>query len=221
MQLGRELAAERRLAEARDQFARPTSSRRATPQAAMRWAAFAAARKTSARAGRLQPRAEAGLSRAHRDLPGMGQPPRASKIRRGDRLVPEGRAGDWVRAQAEDRDPHRPPARARRGPRIPAEDRAALLRGQHPDGPGRGAAPAATPRPGRKRYEMLSKAVASIPIPSRSSTTARWRRAIDKLDVLEADLRRVIRMKPDYCALRTTRSLTLAERPTAWSRRRT
>ncbi len=105
--------------------------------------ALAAARGLSAGAGRVRPRAQGELPRAHRGVPGPGPGRRGPQaIRRGDPLVPEGRIGRLDPRAAQDRHAHRAPAGPRRGARIPAAHRGALRRRQHPDDPGRGAAAA-------------------------------------------------------------------------------
>jgi tetratricopeptide (TPR) repeat protein len=62
-------------------------------------------------------------------------------------------------------------------------------------------------------YEMLTKAVARYPdsfelLYDRAMSAER----VDKLDVLEADLRRVIKMKPDYAHAYNALGYTLAEK---------
>jgi len=109
LQLGRELAAERRLAEARDQFPRPTSSRRATRRPLMRWALLSLQLEDFGDRRSLQPRAEAGLSRATASLLGMGQAAEGTQeIRRAIGWYQKVEAGDWVRAQLKDSRPSSP-----------------------------------------------------------------------------------------------------------------
>jgi tetratricopeptide (TPR) repeat protein len=144
MQLGRELAAERKLSEAREQFREAEKRLKNDPAARLcHRPAFAAARGFRRSPGRVHPRAEGRLSRARcglpRARPGRGRP---EALRRGDHLVQEGRFRRLGSRPTQDRHAARARAGAHRGARIPAAHRAALRRGPRADHPGRSAAAA-------------------------------------------------------------------------------
>ena len=102
--------------------ARPRSSRRTirrppTPSGCSR----CSSRTTPRRRSRSRARSKHGYREPDRDLPRPGPGGRGpQELRRGDRLVPEGRGRRLGARAAEDRDAHRAPAGPRGGPRIPA-----------------------------------------------------------------------------------------------------
>jgi tetratricopeptide (TPR) repeat protein len=176
MQLGRELAADRKLAEARDAFREAEKRMKGDPQPAyaigllsLQLEDFAEAQVSFTRALKGGYREPAAV------YLGLGQGRRGPEaFRRGDRLVQEGRLERLGARAAQDRHPHLARAGTRRGPRIPAAHRAAFGGRSHPGDPGRGAAAARGARRGRKTYEMLTRAVEEFPSRSSFATTARW-----------------------------------------------
>ena len=128
MQLGRELAADRKLAEAREQFREV--EKLARQGRAGRLCRSGCSRCSSRTTTTREPRSRARSSQDYREPAavylGLGQAAEGLKqLRRGDRLVPEGRVRRLGARAAEDRDAHRAPAGPRRGARVPAPHRAA------------------------------------------------------------------------------------------------
>jgi tetratricopeptide (TPR) repeat protein len=214
MQLGRELAGERKLAEARDQFREVEKIARTDSQApyaigllSLQLEDYAEAELAFTRALKLGYREPTAI------YLGMGQA--AEGLKRFDAAIgwyQKVEAGDWVRAQlkiatlmarqqglAAGRD-----YLQRIEPRS-AEDsiqmiqvEAQLLRDAKAWG---------------ETYEMLTKAVARYPdsfelLYDRAMAAER----VDRIDILEADLRRVIRMKPDYAHAYNALGYTLADK---------
>jgi tetratricopeptide (TPR) repeat protein len=214
MQLGRELASERKLAEAREQFklAEKNSGRDAqAPYAvgllSLQLEDFAEAQGAFTRALKLGYREPAAL------YLGMGQA--AEGLKRYDEAIgwyQKVDSGDWVRAQLKvatlmSRQQGLKAGReylARIAPRT-AEDRIQIVQVE--------AQLLREAREWRETFELLTKAVDSNPdsfelLYDRAMAAER----IDRLDVLEADLRRVIKMKPDYAHAYNALGYTLAEK---------
>jgi tetratricopeptide (TPR) repeat protein len=219
MQLGRELAAERKLAEAREQF-------RAAEKIAKNDAQAAYAIGLLSLQLEDYPEAQVAFSRALKQnyreptsiYLGMGQA--AEGLKRYEEAIgwyQKVEAGDWVRAQlkiatliarqqglAAGRDYlQRIEARSQDDSIQMIQVEAQLLRDAKAWG---------------ETYDMLTKAVAKYPdsfelLYDRAMAAER----VDKLDTMEADLRRVIRMKPDYAHAYNALGYTLADRTTRFS----
>jgi tetratricopeptide (TPR) repeat protein len=214
MQLGRELAADRKLAAAREQFREAEKLSRNDSQASyaigllsLQLEDFADAQVAFSRA------LKQGYREATAIYLGMGQA--AEGLKRYDEAIgwyQKVDAGDWVRAQL----------------KI-----ATLIARQQGLAAGREYLQRIEPRSSedsiqmvqveaqllrdakawKETYEMLSKAVVRYPdsfelLYDRAMAAER----IDKLDVLETDLRRVIKMKPDYAHAYNALGYTLAEK---------
>jgi tetratricopeptide (TPR) repeat protein len=214
MQLGRELAAERKLAESREQFREVEKLSRNDPQASyaigllsLQLEDFADAQSAFTHALKQGYREPASI------YLGMGQA--AEGLKQYEDAInwyQKVESGDWVRAQlkiatliakqqglAAGRE-----YLARIEPRSPEDSiqmiqvEAQLLRDA---------------RAWKETYEMLTQAVTKYPdsyelIYDRAMAAER----IGKLDVLEADLRKVIAMKPDYAHAYNALGYTLAEK---------
>ena len=214
MQLGRELAAERKLAEAREQFREVEKRARNDSQASyavgllsLQLEEFAEAQVAFTRALRLGYRDPTSI------YLGLGQA--SEGLKRYDEAIgwyQKVEAGDWVRAQlkiatliarqqglaAGRQYLHRIEPRTNDDSIQMIQVEAQLLRDA---------------KAWKDTYEMLSKAVVRFPdsfelLYDRAMAAER----VDKLDVLEADLRRVIRMKPDYAHAYNALGYTLAEK---------
>jgi tetratricopeptide (TPR) repeat protein len=214
MQLGRELAAERKLAEAREQFRAVDKLSKNDAQAvyaigllSLQLEDYADAQSAFTRALKLNYREPAAI------YLGMGQA--AEGLKRYDEAIDWYKkvdSGDWVRAQlkiatliarqqglAAGREYLRkiePKSTDDSIQMIQVE--AQLLRDA---------------REWRETYDMLSEAVAKYPdsfelLYDRAMAAER----IDKLDVMETDLKRVIEMKPDYAHAYNALGYTLAEK---------
>ena len=219
MQLGRELAAERKLGEAREQFRAAEKLAKNDAQAAyaigllsLQLEDYLEAQVAFSRALKLNYREPTSI------YLGMGQA--AEGLKRYEEAIgwyQKVDAGDWVRAQLKiatliarqqgltaGRDYlQRIEARTQEDSIQMIQVEAQLLRDAKAWG---------------ETYEMLTKAVAKYPesfelLYDRAMAAER----IDKLDVLEADLRRVIRMKPDYAHAYNALGYTLADRTTRLS----
>jgi len=219
MQLGRELAAERKLGEAREQFRAAEKLAKNDAQAAyaigllsLQLEDYLEAQVAFSRALKLNYREPTSI------YLGMGQA--AEGLKRYEEAIgwyQKVDAGDWVRAQLKiatliarqqgltaGRDYlQRIEARSQEDSIQMIQVEAQLLRDAKAWG---------------ETYEMLTKAVAKYPdsfelLYDRAMAAER----IDKLDVLEADLRRVIRMKPDYAHAYNALGYTLADRTTRLS----
>ncbi len=222
MQLGRELAGERKIAEAREQFvaAEKLSPREAQPAYAvgllsLQLEDFAEAQGAFTRALKLGYRESAAI------YLGLGQA--AEGLKRYDEAIgwyQKVESGEWVRAQL----------------KI-----ATLVARQQGLGAGRDYLHRIKPRSGedrvqiiqveaqllrdakawRETYEMLSKAVEAHPdsfelLYDRAMAAER----IERIDVLEEDLRRVIKMKPDYAHAYNALGYTLADKTTRYDEAR-
>ncbi len=214
MQLGRELAADRRLAEAREQFREVEKRAHDDSQAAYAVGLLSLQLEDFAEAQLAFTRA---LKQGYRDPTsiylGLGQA--AEGLKNYDEAISwyqKVEAGDWVRAQLKiatlvARQQGLEAGRQylhRIEPRTPDDSiqmiqvEAQLLRDA---------------KAWNDTYEMLSKAVARFPdsfelLYDRAMAAER----IDRLDVLENDLRRVIKMKPDYAHAYNALGYTLAEK---------
>jgi len=214
MQLGRELAAERKLAEAREQFREVEKRAKNDPQAAYATGLLSLQLEDFNEAQQAFTRA---LKNSYREPAaiylGMGQA--AEGLKRYEEAIgwyQKVDSADWVRAQL----------------KI-----ATLIARQQGLAAGREYLQKIDPRSTedsiqmiqveaqllrdakewRETYDMLSKAVARFPdsfelLYDRAMAAER----IDKLDVLESDLKRVIKMKPDYAHAYNALGYTLAEK---------
>ena len=214
MQLGRELAAERKLADAREQFceADKLALKDAQPAYAigllsLQLEDYADAQGAFTRALKLGYREPAAI------YLGMGQA--AEGLKRYDEAIgwyQKVESGDWVRAQLkvatliarqQGLDAGREYLR-RIEPRS-GDDRVQMIQVE--------AQLLRDAKAWRETFEMLSKAVAQFPdsyelLYDRAMAAER----VDRIDVLEEDLRRVIRMKPDYAHAYNALGYTLAEK---------
>src|SRR5258706_5951417 len=214
MQLGRELAAERKLAEAREQFREAEKLTKSDPQAAYAIGLLSLQLEEYLEAQVAFTRA---LKQGYREPTsiylGLGQA--AEGMKRYEEAIgwyQKVEAGDWVRAQlkiatliarqqglAAGREYlQRIEARTEDDSIQMIQVEAQLLRDA---------------KAWNETYEMLSHAVAKYP----NSFELLYDRAmaaerIDRLDVLEADLRKVIKMKPDYAHAYNALGYTLADK---------
>jgi tetratricopeptide (TPR) repeat protein len=214
MQLGRELAAERKLGEAREQFREAEKVSRNDPQAAYAIGLLSLQLEDFLEAQVAFTRA---LKQGYREPTsiylGMGQA--AEGLKRYEEAIgwyQKVEAGEWVRAQlkiatlvarqqglAAGREYlQRIEARSEEDAIQMVQVEAQLLRDA---------------KAWDETYEMLTKAVARYPesfelLYDRAMAAER----VDRLDVLEADLRRVIKMKPDYAHAYNALGYTLADR---------
>jgi tetratricopeptide (TPR) repeat protein len=214
MQFGRELAAERRLAEARDQFREADKLGKGDPQAAyatgllsLQLEEYGEAQTAFSRALRL------GYYEPTAIYLGLGQA--AEGLKRYEEAIgwyQKVDSGDWVRAQLKiatliARQQNLEAGRQylqRIEPRS-TEDRIQMVQVE--------AQLLRDAKQWRETYDMLTKAVAQYP----DSFELRYDRAmaaerIDKIDVLESDLRQVIKMKPDYAHAYNALGYTLADK---------
>ncbi len=214
MQLGRELAADRKLGEAREQFREADKLTKTDPQAAyaigllsLQLDDYLEAQVAFSRALKLGYREPTSI------YLGLGQA--AEGLKRYEEAIgwyQKVEAGDWVRAQlkiatliarqqglAAGREYlQRIEARTPEDSIQMIQVEAQLLRDA---------------KAWNETYEMLTKAVAKYPdsfelLYDRAMAAER----IDRLDVLEADLRRVIKMKPDYAHAYNALGYTLADK---------
>jgi tetratricopeptide (TPR) repeat protein len=214
MQLGRELAAERKLAEARDEFREAEKLAKNDPQAAyaigllsLQLEDYLEAQVSFSRALKLGYREPTSI------YLGLGQA--AEGLKRYEEAIgwyQKVEAGDWVRAQlkiatliarqqglAAGREYlQRIEPRSEEDSIQMIQVEAQLLRDA---------------KAWNETYEMLSKAVAKYPdsfelLYDRAMAAER----IDRIDVLEADLRKVIKMKPDYAHAYNALGYTLADK---------
>ena len=214
MQLGRELAAQSKLAEARDQFREAEKLSKGDSQAAYAIGLLSLQLDDFAEAQVAFTRA---LKQGYREPTsiylGMGQA--AEGLKRYEEAISwyqKVEAGDWVRAQLKiatliARQQGLAAGREylqRIEARTPEDNiqmiqvEAQLLR---------------EAKEWNETYAMLTKAVAQYPdsyelLYDRAMSAER----IDKLDVLESDLRKVIKMKPDYAHAYNALGYTLADR---------
>ena len=214
MQLGRELAAERQLADARTQFREVERLAPKDAQAiyaigllSLQLEDFAEAQTAFTRALKLGYREPAAI------YLGLGQA--AEGLKRYDEAIAwyqKVESGDWVRAQlkvatliarqqglnAGREDLRRIEPRSGEGRVQMIQVEAQLLRDA---------------KAWKEAYELLTESVAQFPdsyelLYDRAMAAER----IDRIDVLEKDLRRVIRMKPDYAHAYNALGYTLAEK---------
>jgi tetratricopeptide (TPR) repeat protein len=214
MQLGRELASDRKLAESREQFGEAEKLEPKDPQAAyaigllsLQLEDYADAQTAFTRALKLGYRESAAI------YLGMGQA--SEGLKHYDEAIgwyQKVDSGDWVRAQLkiatliskqqgiaagrEYLQKIEPKSEEDRVQVIQVE--AQLLRDA---------------KEWKETYDLLSKAVEEYPdsyelLYDRAMAAER----IDKLDVMEADLRKVIKMKPDYAHAYNALGYTLAEK---------
>jgi tetratricopeptide (TPR) repeat protein len=214
MQLGRELAAERKLGEAREQFREAEKLARNDAQAAYAIGLLSLQLEDYLEAQVAFSRA---LKQGYREPTsiylGLGQA--AEGLKRYEEAIgwyQKVEAGDWVRAQlkiatliarqqglAAGREYlQRIEARSQEDSIQMIQVEAQLLRDA---------------KAWNETYEMLTKAVAKYPdsfelLYDRAMAAER----IDRLDVLESDLRRVIKMKPDYAHAYNALGYTLADK---------
>jgi tetratricopeptide (TPR) repeat protein len=214
MQYGRELAADRKLAEARDQFREVERIDARDPQApyavgllSLQMEEYADAQGAFTRSMRLGYRDAAGV------YLGLGQAAEGQK--RYDEAIgwyQKVESGDRLRAQLKiatliSRQQGLPAGREylqRIEPRS-GEDHVQVLQVE--------AQLLRDAKAWKETYEMLSRAVLEYPdsfelLYDRAMAAER----VDRLDVLEEDLRRVIRMKPDYAHAYNALGYTLAEK---------
>jgi len=214
MQLGRELAAERKLAEARDEFREAEKLAKSDPQAAyaigllsLQLEDYLEAQVAFSRALKLGYREPTSI------YLGLGQA--AEGLKRYEEAIgwyQKVEAGDWVRAQLKiatliARQQGLAAGREylqRIEPRS-AEDSIQMIQVE--------AQLLRDAKAWNETYEMLSKAVAKYPdsfelLYDRAMAAER----IDRLDVLESDLRKVIKMKPDYAHAYNALGYTLADK---------
>ena len=214
MQLGRELASEKKLAEAREQFRAADRIGKGDAQAAyatgllsLQMEDYADAQTAFSRALKL------GYYEPTAIYLGLGQA--AEGLKRYDEAIgwyQKVDTGDWVRAQLKiatliARQQNLDAGRKylqRIEPRS-TEDRIQMVQVE--------AQLLRDAKQWRETYDLLSKAVVQYP----DSYEIRYDRAmaaerIDKLDVLESDLRQVIKMKPDYAHAYNALGYTLADK---------
>jgi tetratricopeptide (TPR) repeat protein len=214
MQLGRELAAERKLAEARVQFRAAEKLAAKDPQAAyavgllsLQLEDFEEAQGAFTRALKLGYREPAAI------YLGMGQA--SEGLKRYDEAIgwyQQVESGDWVRAQLKiatliARQQGLAAGREylkKIEPRS-ADDRVQMIQVE--------AQLLRDAKQWRETFNMLSTAVREYPdsfelLYDRAMAAER----IDRLDVLETDLRRVMKMKPDYAHAYNALGYTLAEK---------
>ena len=214
MQLGRELASERKLVEARDQFREVEKLSHADAQAvyaigllSLQLQDYADAESAFTRALKLNYREPAAI------YLGMGQA--AEGLKRYDEAIEWYKrvdSGDWVRAQlkiatliARQQGLAAGREYLRRIEPKSTEDSIEVIQVE--------AQLLRDAKQWRETYDMLSQAVAKYPdsyelLYDRAMAAER----IDKLDVMEADLRHVIQMKPDYAHAYNALGYTLAEK---------
>jgi len=214
MHLGRELAGERKLAEAREQFRDAEKLQPRDPQAAyaigllsLQLEEFTEAQGAFTRALKLGYRESAAI------YLGMGQA--SEGLKRYDEAIgwyQKVDSGDWVRAQLKiatliSRQQGLAAGREYLQKIEPksAEDRVQMIQVE--------AQLLRDAKAWKETYDLLTKAVGEYPdsfelLYDRAMAAER----IEKLDVLEADLRKVIKMKPDYAHAYNALGYTLAEK---------
>ncbi len=214
MQLGRELAADRKLAEAREQFREAEKIAHADSQAPYAIGLLSLQLEDYAEAQVAFTRA---LKQGYREPTaiylGMGQA--AEGLKRYDEAIgwyQKVDAGDWVRAQlkiatliARQQGLEAGREYLRRIEPRSTDDSIQMIQVE--------AQLLRDAKEWKETYELLSKAVAKYPdsfeiLYDRAMAAER----IDKLDVLEKDLRLVIKMKPDYAHAYNALGYTLAEK---------
>ena len=214
MQLGRELAGERKLAEAREQFQAVDRIAKNDPQASyaigllsLQLEDYATAQTAFTKALKLNYREPAAI------YLGMGQA--AEGLKHYDEAIDWYKrvdSGDWVRAQlkiatlvAKQQGLAAGREYLRKIEPRSTEDRIQIIQVE--------AQLLRDAKQWTETYDLLSKSVAKYPdsyelLYDRAMAAER----IDKLDVMEADLRKVIKMKPDYAHAYNALGYTLAEK---------
>lgn len=214
LHLGRELASDRKLAESRDQFREAEKIQPKDPQAAyaigllsLQLEDFTEAQAAFTRALKLGYRESAAI------YLGMGQA--SEGLKRYDEAIgwyQKVDSGDWVRAQLKIATLISKQQGIAAGREYlqkiepkSAEDRVQVIQVE--------AQLLRDAKEWKETYELLTKAVAEYPdsyelLYDRAMAAER----IEKLDVLEADLRKVIKMKPDYAHAYNALGYTLAEK---------
>lgn len=222
MQLGRELAAERKIAEARDQFraAEKLAPRDAQPPYAVGLLSLQLEEHAEAQAAFTRS-LKLGYREAAAIYLGLGQA--AEGLKRYEEAIAwyqKVESGDWVRAQLKiatlmARQQGLTAGRQylqRIQPRSD-DDRVQIIQVE--------AQLLRDAKAWRETYDMLTKAVAAHPdsfelLYDRAMAAER----VDKIEVLESDLRRVIKMKPDYAHAYNALGYTLADRTTRYDEAR-
>jgi tetratricopeptide (TPR) repeat protein len=214
MHLGRELASEHKLAESRDQFREAEKLQPKDAQAAYAIGLLSLQLEDFAEAQGAFTRAlKQGYREAAAIYLGMGQA--AEGLKRYDEAIgwyQKVDSGDWVRAQLKIAtliSKQQGLAAGRQylekiDPKS-AEDRVQVIQVE--------AQLLRDAKEWKETYDLLTKAVAEYPdsfelLYDRAMAAER----IEKLDVLEADLRKVIKMKPDYAHAYNALGYTLAEK---------
>ncbi|HET9579979.1 MAG TPA: tetratricopeptide repeat protein [Usitatibacter sp.] len=214
MHLGRELAAERKLAEARDEFRDAEKLQPRDPQAAyaigllsLQLEEFGEAQSAFTRSMKLGYREAAAI------YLGMGQA--SEGLKRYDEAISwyqKVDSGDWVRAQLKiatliSRQQGLAAGREYLQKIEPknAEDRIQVIQVE--------AQLLRDAKAWKETYDLLTKAVSDYPdsfelLYDHAMAAER----VEKLDVLESDLRKVIKMKPDYAHAYNALGYTLAEK---------
>jgi tetratricopeptide (TPR) repeat protein len=214
MQLGRELAGDRKLSEARDQFRAVEKLSKTDAQAAyavgllsLQLEDYADAETAFTKALKLNYREPAAI------YLGMGQA--AEGLKRYEEAIDWYKrvdSSDWVRAQlkiatliAKQQGLAAGREYLRKIEPKSSEDRIQMIQVE--------AQLLRDAKEWRETYDMLSQAVAKYPdsyelLYDRAMSAER----IDKIDVMEADLKRVIAMKPDYAHAYNALGYTLAEK---------
>jgi tetratricopeptide (TPR) repeat protein len=214
MHLGRELASDRKLAESREQFREAEKLEAKDPQAAyaigllsLQLEDYAEAQTAFTRALKLGYREAAAI------YLGMGQA--SEGLKRYDEAIgwyQRVDSGDWVRAQLKIATLISKQQGIAAGREYlqkiepkSAEDRVQMIQVE--------AQLLRDAKEWKETYELLTKAVDEYPdsyelLYDRAMAAER----IEKLDVLEADLRKVIKMKPDYAHAYNALGYTLAEK---------
>ena len=214
MQLGRELAAERKLVESREQFRAVERIAKNDAQAvyaigllSLQLEDYADAQTAFTKALKLNYREPAAI------YLGMGQA--AEGLKHYDEAIDWYKrvdSGDWVRAQlkiatlvAKQQGLEAGREYLRKIEPRSTEDRIQIIQVE--------AQLLRDAKQWHETYDMLSQAVAKYPdsyelLYDRAMAAER----IDKLDVMEADLKRVIKMKPDYAHAYNALGYTLAEK---------
>jgi tetratricopeptide (TPR) repeat protein len=214
MQLGRELAADRKVAEARDQFREAEKRLKADPQPAYAIGLLSLQLEDFAEAQIAFTRA---LKNGYREPAavylGLGQA--AEGLKRFDEAITwykKVESGDWVRAQlkiatllARQQGLEAGRAYVQKIEANSDEDRIQIIQVE--------AQLLRDAKAWKETYEMLTKAVADYP----DAFELRYDLAmaaerVERLDVLESQLRRVMEMKPDYAHAYNALGYTLAEK---------
>jgi tetratricopeptide (TPR) repeat protein len=214
MQLGRELAAERKLAEAREQFREAEKLAPKDPQAAYAIGLLSLQLEDNDDAQKAFQRSlDLGYREPAAIYLGMGQA--FEGLKRYDEAISwyqKVESGDWVRAQlkvatliARQQGLAAGREYLRRIEPNSSDDKVQIIQVE--------AQLLRDSKAWQETFDMLTKAVGEFPesyelLYDRAMAAER----IDRLEVVEADLRRVIRMKPDYAHAYNALGYTLAEK---------